>query len=100
MTEKPVQQLIRDYRHELVEDHHSPGSLRFSILVIFPVDISHVLPYLNAVLEDTRYDHVNGILIGSKAGKRYAFRPHEIRLGLAEELSQASAVARGRRRTG
>ena len=84
--------LITDYRFELVEDHHSPGSGRFGVRVILPADISASFPYLNTVLDDTIYDHENGILIGVNNRRRYAFRSHEIQVGMVRDPSEASSV--------
>ena len=54
--------LITDYTFELVEDFHSFGSGRYGVKVILPADISPSFTYLNAVLDDTLYDHENSIL--------------------------------------
>lgn len=86
--------LIADYRFELVEDHHHPGSGRYGIRVILLTDISSSFPYLNAVLDDTIYDHENRVLIGAKESWRYAFRPHEILIGAVENPDEASSVAK------
>jgi ArsR family metal-binding transcriptional regulator len=85
--------LINDYSCELFEDHHSHGSGRYGARVIVPVDISAVFPYLNARLEDAIYDHENAILIGRYNRRRYAFRPHEIQLGMVADPSEAPSVA-------
>jgi ArsR family metal-binding transcriptional regulator len=84
--------LITDYNFELVEDHHSPGSGRYGVRVRLPADISASFPYLNAILEDSIYDHENSILIGVNNRRRYAFRPHEIQLGMVTEPSSASSL--------
>lgn len=84
--------LITEYRHELIEDHHSFGSGRYGLRVLLPADISPAFPYLNAVLDDTIYDHENGILIGFNDNKRYAFRPHEIQLGMVADPSDVSGI--------
>jgi ArsR family metal-binding transcriptional regulator len=84
--------LISDYSFELVEDHHHAGSGRFGARVILPADISEVFPYLNARLEDTIYDHANAILIGMYNRRRYAFRPHEIQVGMVAEPSDAPSI--------
>lgn len=86
-------ELITAYSFDLVEDHHHPGSGHFGVRVILPVDISTVFPYLNSVLDDSRYDHENGILIGVYERQRYAFRPHEIQAGAVSDQSEASPVA-------
>jgi ArsR family metal-binding transcriptional regulator len=84
--------LIKDYRFELVEDHHSFGSGRYGVRVLLPADISACFPYLNAVLNDPLYDHENGILIGGKNRRRYAFRPHEIQAGVVTDASEAPSI--------
>jgi len=84
--------LIADFQYELVEDHHSFGSGRYGLKLMLPVDISPAFPYLNAVMDDTIYDHENSILIGSSNGKRYAFRPHEIQLGMVPDPSNVSGI--------
>ena len=85
--------LITEYRFELIEDHHSPGSGRYGVRVILSADISISFPYLNVVLNDTLYDHENSILIGASNRRRYAFRPHEIQAGMAEDPSEAPKIA-------
>jgi ArsR family metal-binding transcriptional regulator len=85
--------LITDYQFELADDPHARGNLNFAIVVTFPVDISAAMPYLNASLQDTVYDHANAILIGTSGKVRYAFRRHEIRLGLEGEPSHAKSMA-------
>jgi len=84
--------LITDYRFELVEDHHSPGSGRYGVRVILPIDISASFPYLNTVLDDALYDHENSILIGVNNRRRYAFRPHEIQVGMVTDPSETSSI--------
>jgi ArsR family metal-binding transcriptional regulator len=84
--------IITDYQHELIEDHHSFGSGRYGLRVMLPMDISPAFPYLNAVLDDTIYDHENSILIGFSNRKRYAFRPHEIQLGMVADPSDVSGI--------
>lgn len=84
--------LITDYQFKLIEDHHSPGSGRYGLRVILPVDISASFPYLNSVMDDSQYDHENGILIGVINNRRYAFRPHEIQLGMVADPSNVSPV--------
>ena len=92
MSVSEKKKLITDYQYELTEDHHNPGSLRYGLRVSLPIDISPSFPYLNAVLKDTIYDHENRILIGFGNGRRYAFRPHEIQLGMVTEPSKATSI--------
>lgn len=87
-----LNKLIIDYRFELVEDHNSPGSSRYGVKVILPADIIPSFAYLNTILDDTLYDHKNSILIGINNHRRYAFRPHEIHVGLVTNPSEASLI--------
>jgi ArsR family metal-binding transcriptional regulator len=87
--------LIIDYRFELIEDHHHPGSGRYGMRVILPADISASFPYLNTVLDDSLYDHENSILIGVYHRRRYAFRPHEIQAGMVTDPPEAHSIAEG-----
>jgi len=84
--------LITDYRFELIEDHHHPGSGRYGVRVILPDDISASFAYLNTVLDDTIYDHGNSILIGTNNRRRYAFRSHEIHIGMVKDSSEAPFI--------
>jgi ArsR family metal-binding transcriptional regulator len=88
-----LNQLIANFRFELVEDHHHPGSGRYGILIALSEDISDVMPYLNTILEDTYYDRENQILIGASARQRYAFRANEIQVGAIADPSNASQIA-------
>ncbi len=74
-TTKAMEKLITAYRFELVEDHHSPGSGRYGVLVTLPEDISAVLPYLNSILDETWYDQENKVLIGSSNGSQIRLPP-------------------------
>ena len=86
--------LITDYQFELVEDHHHPGSGNYSVRIILPSDISEVFPCLNTVLDDTRYDPQNRILIGSRNKVRYAFRPREIRVAVRADRYNVSNISK------
>lgn len=88
-----VDKLIVNYRFELVEDHHSPGSGRYGLRVVLPEDISAVLPYLNGVFDDTWYDHENQTLICRTSNQGYAFRPCEIRVAMLPDPSKAPDTA-------
>jgi ArsR family metal-binding transcriptional regulator len=86
--------LIEDYEVAIAEAGCSPGSGRYGLLVTVPEDISAVFPYLNALLEETLYDPDNRILIGVEEGRRFAFRPDEIRVSGLNEVAEAPEVAR------
>jgi len=84
--------LITEFRFELLENPHAPGSDIHGVLVILPADISACFPYLNTMLGGSYYDQVNCILIGNNNRRGYAFRPHEIRFGGVHDLSEASSI--------
>lgn len=84
--------LITDYKFELLEDHHHPGSGNYGVRVILPRDISDSFPYLNAVLDDAIFEKENKILIGVNNQRRYAFRPYEIQTGMIAESCEALSV--------
>ena len=85
--------MITGYEYQLVEPPCMPGATRYSVLVILSGDISAVFPYLNALLDDTLYDHENRILIGAENGRKYAFRPNEIIVAGVVDQSQARQIA-------
>ncbi len=85
--------LINEYKFELVEDHHHPGSGNYSVRVKLSDDISTVFPYLNTLLDDTWYDYKNRILIGSRNKTRHAFRPREIHVAVLADRSNVADIA-------
>ncbi len=52
-------------------------------------DITEVLPYLNAEMEDADYDHGAGILIWKDQGHSFAFRSREIKAAPARDSEEA-----------
>ena len=88
-----MDKLIADYDFQLDEAPCAPGWALYSVQIILPGDISAVFPYLNAVLDDTLYDHENHILIGSEDDRRFAFRSNEIRVAGVADYAQARQVA-------
>jgi len=75
-----------------VGDCHSSGGGLCGVRVILPTDISPSFAYLNTVLDDTLDDHENSILIGTNKRQRYAFRPHEIQVGMLTDPPDASLI--------
>ena len=90
---KVMDKLITNYEFRLTEPPCAPGSGRYGVEIILPGDISAVFPYLNAVLDDTWYDHENAILIGSDNDRRCAFRTDEIKVAGVAEWGQGGQVA-------
>jgi ArsR family metal-binding transcriptional regulator len=84
-----MDKLIDDYEIQLAEPACSPGGARWGGLANLENDISAVFPYLNAILDNCRYDHENQILIFEEDGQKYAFRPHEIRVAQVRDPSEA-----------
>ena len=82
--------LIIAYEFKVVEPGCAPGSGRYGLQVDVKDDISPVFPYLNATLNETRYDHQNCILIWREDNKAFALRPHEIKIVLADGLKNAT----------
>jgi ArsR family metal-binding transcriptional regulator len=73
-----VDKLITDYQVNKVESGCAPVSGRYGLQINVVNDISLVFPYLNALLDETWYDHQNSILIWKEKDRAYALRPHEI----------------------
>ena len=84
--------LIEDYEVQLVEPGCTPGVARWGAQVCLSDDISAVFPYLNAVLDNARYDHENKILIWGDRGQKYALRPNEIRVAQVQDPLHAQQV--------
>ena len=88
-----MDKLIEGYEIKLVEPECVPGSGRWSVQLNLRSDISAVFPYLNAVMDNARYDHQNRVLILRESNQAYAFRPSEIRIARASDQLQAQHIA-------
>ncbi len=73
--------LISSYTMKLVSPACHPGVDRWSAEFTLQADIAAALPYLNAVLEGSDYDHDTPVLIWKSGGYKYAFRPRTISIG-------------------
>ena len=89
-----MEELITDYQCELAEAGCAPGSGFYSLKVTLTRDISAVLPYLNALFDNTRYDHDNQILISEMNNRGYAFRSLDIRVSGIVDVSDVPRVAK------
>jgi len=90
-----MNELVKEYTFKVVEAGCAPGSGRYGLQVNISDDISPVFPYLNALLEYTRYDHQSSILIWRENDRGYALRAHEIKIVRAEGIddpTQASGL--------
>jgi len=88
-----MDRIIDEYEVKLVEAGCAPGSARYGALLRLEKDISPVMPYLNAVLDESRYDHANHILILRESDQAYALRPDEIRIARANNWQEAQELA-------
>jgi ArsR family metal-binding transcriptional regulator len=89
-----MEELITDYNCELAEAGCFPGSGFYTLRVTLKRDISPILPYLNAVCENTMYDHDNHILICEMNNRGYAFRSMDIRVSGIVDASDVPQVAK------
>ncbi len=88
-----MDRIIDEYDIKLVETGCAPGSARYGALLSFDRDISAVMPYLNAVMDNPRYDHDNRILILREDEQAYAIRPREINIARANNWHEAQQLA-------
>ncbi|MCS7248303.1 MAG: hypothetical protein NZ840_08685 [Anaerolineales bacterium] len=70
--------LIEEYQIELYTPPWNPGAHRFAARARFAVNISKVLPYLNAVLCGAHYVPSMNTLMLKQGDLLIAFHPHEI----------------------
>ena len=89
-----MEELIIDYNCELAEAGCAPGSGFYALKVTLKRDISAVLPYLNTLFENTRYDHDNKILICEMNNRGYAFRCLDIRVSGIVDVSDVPQAAK------
>lgn len=87
--------LIDDYEIEMCNPECFPefrGAI-YAAKVHLPRDISSVMPYLNAVLEDTEYGKDNQFIIWKDAERTYALRPRELAISSVTDREEASKLA-------
>jgi ArsR family metal-binding transcriptional regulator len=70
--------LIDTYELEVFTPPCEPGAERYSAKALLVVDISDVLPYLNATLRGAVYHRQAQALTWKKGGHNIAFHPYEI----------------------
>ncbi len=93
MTEEDA--LIKDYELEVYTPPCEPGGERFAAKAHLKVDITEVLPYLNATLRGAVYNPAAPALTWKKAGHNIAFHPLEIATSDVESREQAEKEVRG-----
>jgi len=87
--------LIDDYDLELFTPPCEPGAEKWSAIARLTVDISEVLPYLNATLRGAVYNHAAQALTWKKGGRNTAFHPYEIAASNLEDRAEAEQVIKG-----
>jgi ArsR family metal-binding transcriptional regulator len=88
-----MDRLVEGYEFRLFEAGCAPGSARYGLQIDLANDISDVMPYLNAVINNASYDHENHILIWREPEQAYALRPRQIRLARIEDPTSAPQTA-------
>ncbi len=86
--------LIEHYDLEVFTPPCEPGAERFSAIARLAVNISEVLPYLNATLRGAVYHKEANALTWRKAGHLVAFHPYEIALSNATDRQEAEKELR------
>jgi ArsR family metal-binding transcriptional regulator len=87
--------LIKTYDLEVFTPPCDPGAPKFAALARLTVDISAVLPYLNATLPGAVYNPQGPSLTWKKGGRNIAFHPYEIAAGNLEDRDAAVQVLDG-----
>ena len=82
--------LIEHYDPELFTPPCDPGAERFSAKALLLVDISEVLPYLNATLRGAVYIQTAAALTWKKGGHNIAFHAYEIATSNVEDRNAAA----------
>lgn len=87
--------LIETYDVEVFTPPCEPGAERFAARARLKVDISAVLPYLNATLRGAVYLPEAGALTWKKGGHNIAFHDYEVATSNAEDREGAEKELRG-----
>jgi len=87
-----MDKLIQSYDVEMGEPACMPGAPTWLVRARLHRNISEVLPYLNAKLEGGQYYAGAQVLIWENQGRKYAFRPDEIRIAPAEDREKAYQI--------
>jgi len=81
--------LIEHYDLKVFTPPCDPGAERFSAFAELTVDISEVLPYLNATLRGAVYHRAANALTWKKGGHNVAFHPYQIATSNVEDYDAA-----------
>ena len=81
--------LIENYDLEVFTPPCEPGAERFAARARLTIDISEVLPYLNATLRGAVYSPASQALTWKKAGHNVAFHAYEVATSNVEDRDAA-----------
>ena len=84
--------LIEDYDLDVFTPPCQPGAETWSAIARLKVNISEVLPYLNAALPGADYNHAAKALVWKKGRRAAAFHPFEIAASNLEDRAEAERV--------
>lgn len=87
--------LIKDYDLELFTPPCEPGAEKWSAIARLKVDISEVLPYLNATLRGAVYNRAAKALTWKKGGRNIAIHSYKIAAANLEDRAEAERVIEG-----
>jgi ArsR family metal-binding transcriptional regulator len=87
--------LIEKYDLEVFTPPCEPGSERYAARVRLMVDISEILPYLNATLRGAVYLPQANALTWKKGGHNVVFQAYEIATSNAEDREEAEKELKG-----
>lgn len=87
--------LIEGYELEVFTPPCHPGTEKWSAIARLKVDISQVLPYLNATLPEAVYNRAANALTWKKGGRSHAFHSFEIAASNLEDRAEAEQVING-----
>ena len=87
--------LIETYDLEVFTPPCEPGAEHFAATARLRIDISEVLPYLNATLRGAIYHEQANALTWKKAGHNIAFHAYEISTSNAEDREAAEKEIKG-----
>lgn len=81
--------LVERFELEIFTPPCDPNAVRYSAKAHLSVDISEVLPYLNATLKDARFHKNANSLTWRDKNRMAAFRPYEIATSNLEDREEA-----------
>ena len=89
------EELIHNYEVRLAASECRPGSEWYLVFIKLEDDISEVLPYLNAHLEQpTDYRHNDKFLLWKYRDKIYSFKPQEIAIAAVLDNMEGQELAK------